>query len=321
MDATIVGTGQMAVMCARLLTDNGHRVRLVGRDETIDTMRRTRRSPQLPAVPVPESCELAATPVSGDLLVLAVPTQVMRERLAAFEDIRDTGPIVTCAKGIELESNQRPSEVVRSLFEERPVVALSGPNIAPEVVARKPAGAVVACEDLAVAERVRDAFATDYFRVYTNDDVVGVELAGALKNVIAIAAGVIDGLDLGNNAKAALLTRGIVEITRLGVAMGAKAETFAGLAGMGDLVTTCISPEGRNRRLGEMIGRGDSLELALAKLGSVCEGVPTTKAVCGLAGKHGVDMPIATAIHGVLFEAKDVRTALLELMTRQPKSE
>ncbi len=228
-------------------------------------------------------------------------------------------PVVSCAKGIERGTNARPSEAIRRWV--KTVAVLSGPNIAPEVVARKPASAVVACEDRAVAERVRHAFSTAYFRVYTNDDVIGVELAGALKNVIAIAAGIIDGLELGNNAKASLVTRGLVEISRLGVALGARAETFTGLAGMGDLITTCVSPEGRNRRVGEMIGRGMSCDQALASLGSVCEGVPTTRAVLQLAAEHNVDMPIASAVSGVLFDGKDVRAALLELMTREPKSE
>ncbi len=320
---TIVGTGQMAVMCATLLCDNGHDVTLYGRDSTIDAIRRTRESPQLPRRPLPERCELTTdfTSMAAALLVSAVPTQAMRGVLDQADSLPDC-PVVSCAKGIELSSGKRPTVVAdEALSTAYPMLALSGPNIASEVVGRKPAGAVVACEDQAVACRVRDLFSTDYFRVYTSDDVVGVELAGATKNVIAIAAGIIDGLGLGNNAKASLVTRGLVEITRLGVALGAKAETFSGLAGMGDLMTTCVSPEGRNRRVGEMIGQGLSVDEAIAKLGSVCEGVPTTKAVLQLAAKHGVEMPIASAISGVLFDAKPVKAALLELMTREPKPE
>ena len=323
MDVTIVGTGQMAVMCATLLRDNGHGVTLLGRKGTIGRMRETGTSAQLPDVPLPQGCTLTPDPAAADseLLVVAVPTQMLDEALAPSAGM-PICPAVCCAKGIERQTLRRPTEVVlRRLGTPLFAAALSGPNIAAEVVARKPAGAVVACEDAAVAERVRDAFATDYFRVYTTDDVVGVELAGATKNVTAIAAGIIDGLGLGNNAKASLVTRGLVEITRLGVAMGARPETFAGLAGVGDLMTTCVSPEGRNRRVGEMIGRGMSLDDALASLGSVCEGVPTTRAVLALAARHGVDLPIARAVAEVLFEGKDVRAALLGLMRREPKAE
>ena len=323
MDVTIVGTGQMAVMCATLLRDNGHGVTLLGREGTIGRMREAGTSAQLPDVPLPQGCALTADPAAADseLLVVAVPTQMLDEVLARSEGMPSCAA-VCCAKGIERQTLRRPTEVIlRRLGTPLFTAALSGPNIAAEVVARKPAGAVVACEDAAVAERVRDAFATDYFRVYTTDDVVGVELAGATKNVIAIAAGIIDGLGLGNNAKASLVTRGLVEITRLGVAMGARPETFAGLAGMGDLMTTCVSPEGRNRRVGEMIGRGMTLDDAMASLGSVCEGVPTTRAVLALAERHGVDLPIAAAVADVLFGGKDVRAALLDLMRREPKAE
>ena len=203
----------------------------------------------------------------------------------------------------------------------RPLVALSGPNIAGEIAKYLPATAVAACDDEGVAQRVQAAFATQWFRVYTNSDVVGVELAGATKNVIAIAAGILDGLAAGNNAKAALVTRGLVEITRLGVAMGARAETFAGLAGLGDLITTCVSPEGRNRTVGEQIGKGRKLADVLAKMDSVAEGVPTTKSVRMLAQRYKVEMPITETLYSVLFENKDVIAALTELMTRDPKAE
>jgi len=168
---------------------------------------------------------------------------------------------------------------------------------------------------------VQLSFSTQWFRVYTNADVIGVELAGAIKNVIAIAAGILDGLAAGNNAKAALVTRGLVEITRLGLAMGAKEDTFHGLAGVGDLITTCVSPEGRNRTVGEQIGKGKSLDEILSNMESVAEGVPTTNAVVELAQRYKVDMPITEAVHSVLFEGKDVLHALTDLMTREPKPE
>jgi len=201
------------------------------------------------------------------------------------------------------------------------VAVLSGPNIAAELAKYLSATAVAAAEDREMALRVQKVFATQWFRVYTKGDVIGVELAGAIKNVVAIAAGILDGLAAGNNAKAALVTRGLVEITRLGVAMGASADTFMGLAGLGDLITTCVSPEGRNRSVGERIGKGQRLPDILATMDSVAEGVPTTQSVMQLARRHQVEMPITEAVFSVLFENKDVLQALSDLMSRDPKGE
>jgi glycerol-3-phosphate dehydrogenase (NAD(P)+) len=198
---------------------------------------------------------------------------------------------------------------------------LSGPNIAAELARYLPATAVAASEDEALARRVQDAFSTQWLRIYTNADVIGVELAGATKNIIAIAAGILDGLGAGNNAKAALVTRGLVEITRLGVAMGASEATFQGLAGVGDLITTCVSPEGRNRTVGEQLGKGRKLQEILGKMNSVAEGVQTTQAVVELAKRYRVEMPITQAVHAVLFEGRDVIGALSDLMSRDPKPE
>lgn len=318
----ILGTGQMAVMCATLLCDNGHDVTLVGRPGSITVLRDTGRSAHLSDVAIPATCKLSSDPrqVAAPLVICALPTQVLSVLLAGFSLAIDPSSVfVSCSKGIEISTGQRPSQVIARYISRAAV--LSGPNIAAEVIRRKPAGAVVACEEASLAERVRAAFATDYFRVYTNRDVIGVELAGAIKNVIALAAGIIDGLALGNNAKASLITRGIVEITRLGVALGASPETFYGLAGLGDLITTCVSPEGRNRSVGEAVARGRPLQQVLAELGSVAEGVPTARAVRDLAEQHGIEMPICDAVHAVLFENKPVREAILALMTREPKSE
>ncbi|HWE96891.1 MAG TPA: NAD(P)H-dependent glycerol-3-phosphate dehydrogenase, partial [Tepidisphaeraceae bacterium] len=201
------------------------------------------------------------------------------------------------------------------------LAALSGPNIAAELAKYLPATAVAASDDAELALRVQAVFSTQWFRVYTNSDVVGVELAGATKNVVAIAAGILDGLAAGNNAKSALVTRGLVEITRLGMAMGAQSDTFFGLAGLGDLITTCVSPEGRNRTVGERIGKGQKLSDILAKMDSVAEGVPTTQSVMQLARRYKVEMPITEAVYAVLFEDKDVLHALSDLMTRDPKPE
>jgi glycerol-3-phosphate dehydrogenase (NAD(P)+) len=201
------------------------------------------------------------------------------------------------------------------------LAVLSGPNIAAELSRSQPAMAVVASDDGDLAVRVQRVFSTPSFRVYTNPDLIGVELAGATKNIIAIAAGILDGMNAGNNAKAALVTRGLVEITRLGIAMGAREETFQGLAGLGDLITTCVSPEGRNRSVGERIGRGETVAAILASMASVAEGVATTQSVVELAKRHRVEMPIATTLHAVLFEGMEPNKALGQLMTREPKPE
>jgi glycerol-3-phosphate dehydrogenase (NAD(P)+) len=267
------------------------------------------------------------------MVLNAVPSQYMR---SVWERLKPHVPgdvaIVSVAKGIEQNTLLRPTQVIADVLGGRqsvdegpncawPLAALSGPNIAGEIAKYLPATAVAAAEDEELARRVQTAFSTQWFRIYTNSDIVGVELAGASKNVIAIAAGILDGLGAGNNAKAALVTRGLVEIMRLGVAMGGQEATFHGLAGVGDLITTCVSPEGRNRSVGEQIGKGKKLADVLAGMSSVAEGVPTTRAVKELARRFDVDVPITDAVYSVLFEDKDVLHALTDLMTREPKPE
>jgi glycerol-3-phosphate dehydrogenase (NAD(P)+) len=265
------------------------------------------------------------------MILSAIPTQFMRsvwQRLGRYAP--KEVPIVSVAKGIENNTLLRPSQIIADVLNQHSALAtshssslavLSGPNIAAELARYLPGTAVVAAEDPELAVRVQRVFSTQWFRIYTNNDVIGVELAGAIKNVVAIAAGILDGLAAGNNAKAALVTRGLVEISRLGMAMGAARETFTGLAGLGDLITTCVSPEGRNRTVGERIGKGQKLADILAKMDSVAEGVPTTRSVMQLARRHNVEMPITQAVHEVLFENKDVLDALSDLMTRDPKAE
>ena len=329
---TILGDGAMATVCSILLTAGGHDVTMWGAfEESIEQLIQDREQRRLlPGVRVPASVRLTANDADcfrGATLVLsAVPTQFMRsvwERLSIH--LPQGLPIVSVAKGIENNSLLRPTQVIADVLGNgssgRTLAAMSGPNIAAELARYLPATAVVASEDTALAQRVQGAFSTEWFRVYTNPDVIGVELAGATKNIVAIAAGIVDGLGAGNNAKAALVTRGLVEITRLGVAMGASAETFNGLAGIGDLITTCVSPEGRNRTVGERIGKGQKLEQILGGMDSVAEGVPTTRSVIQLARRLEVEMPITEAVHAVLFEGKDVLRALSELMTRDPKPE
>ena len=328
----------MATVCSILLTENGHGVTMWGAfEESIEQLMQDREQRRLlPGVKVPQSVRLTANDgecFAGATMVLsAVPTQYMRSvwtRLKGYVPKRV--PVVSVAKGIENKTLLRPTQVIADVMGDRPgwggavtdwpLVALSGPNIAAELARYLPATAVAASNEEDVARRVQATFSTQWFRVYTNTDVIGVELAGAMKNVIAIAAGIIDGLGAGNNAKAALVTRGLVEITRLGVAMGAQAETFKGLAGIGDLITTCVSPEGRNRTVGERIGKGKKLDEVLGAMDSVAEGVPTTRSVRELAARYKVEMPITEAVYAVLFENKDVLQALTELMTRDPKAE
>lgn len=329
----MIGAGAMGTVCAILLSTNGHRVRMWGHTaHSIDAIRRDRQNKRLlPGVMIPEDVELtaddAAALAGATLVVSAVPTQHMRSTWTRLKShLPARVPIVSVAKGIENDSLLRPTEILDAVFEQKghrqhELAVLSGPNIAGELGKRLPGTAVVASSDAALAKRVQKAMSTQWFRVYTNDDVLGVELAGATKNIIAIAAGMLDGMGAGDNAKAALVTRGLVEIGRLGAAMGANPATFAGLAGLGDLITTCVSPLGRNRTLGEQIGKGRKLPEILGSMNSVAEGVPTTRAVRDLAKQMGVDMPITEEVYAVLFDHKDVRAALAALMTREPKSE
>lgn len=329
---TILGDGAMATVCAVLLTSGGHAVTLWGAfEESIERLLQDREQRKLlPGVRVPAGVRLTANDADAlrgtSLILSAIPTQYMRGVWTRLRPHVPAGvPIVSVAKGIENDTLLRPTQIIASALGEssanHPLAALSGPNIAAEIGRYLPATAVAASADAELARRVQNAFSTQWFRVYTNTDTVGVELAGATKNIIAIAAGILDGLAAGNNAKAALVTRGLVEITRLGVALGAKAETFIGLAGLGDLITTCVSPEGRNRTVGERIGKGQKLHDILSKMDSVAEGVPTTKAVMQLARRRGVEMPITEAVHSVLFDGRDAIEALTELMSRDPKPE
>ena len=336
---TILGDGAMATVCSILLTQGGHGVTMWGAfEESIERLMQNRENRRLlPGSRIPDAVLLTANDAEcfdgATMILSAVPTQYMRsvwKRLAAF--VPKDVPIVSVAKGIENDTLLRPTQVIADVLGNKksfnegptcdwPLVALSGPNIAAELAKYLPATAVAASSDQSLARRVQSVFSTQWFRVYTNSDVIGVELAGAMKNIIAIAAGILDGLAAGNNAKAALVTRGLVEITRLGVTMGAEPTTFTGLAGVGDLITTCVSPEGRNRSVGEQIGKGKTLEKILDAMDSVAEGVPTTRSVLQLAKKYNVEMPITEAVHAVLFEGKDAIYALTDLMTREPKPE
>ena len=334
MDASIaiIGDGAMGTVCAIMLAENGHGARLWSAfpedAEKIAADRENKRF--LPGRHLPDAIVVTgddAEAMGGvELTISAVPTQYMRGVWTRLKPhCPHDMPICSVAKGIERGTLLRPTQILSDVLDgdsesRRRVAALSGPSIAPEVAAGLPATVTVASADADLAERVQTLLNRPYFRVYTNTDLIGVEIAGATKNVIAIAAGILDGLAAGDNAKAALLTRGLVEITRLGEALGAQASTFAGLAGVGDLVTTCISPVGRNRTFGEAIGRGKTVQEALGAVNSVVEGAATTAAVVELARKCNVEMPITEAINTVLG-GRDPAEAINELMTRPLKPE
>ena len=331
--AVVIGDGAMGTLCAQMLAENGLAVRLWSAfPEAAGQLARSRENLRfLPGLRLDESIEITGRDAGvfdgAQWALQAVPTQYIRNVWTRLAPHCPPGlAICSAAKGIEIGTLLRPTQIVREVLDgqadsPRPVAALSGPSIAPEVADSLPASVAVAASDDALACRLQQAFTRPYFRVYTNSDLAGLELAGASKNVIAIAAGILDGMGAGVNAKAALLTRGIVEIARLGEAMGAKSETFFGLAGLGDLVTTCFSPVGRNRSFGEAIGRGLTPSEALGATESVVEGAATTEGVLALARRVGVEMPITEAIHAVIAEGKSPTEAICDLMNRPLKAE
>ncbi|MBX3444114.1 MAG: NAD(P)-dependent glycerol-3-phosphate dehydrogenase [Planctomyces sp.] len=329
MRVAVLGAGGMGTACALVLGEQSrHAVTLWGRDpQTMAAMAEHRENRRLlPGIPLPPelvlTSDIGQAASGAEAYVVAIPTRYLRDTLAALAPaIPPRAAVVSVVKGIENETLLRPSSIIRDCLGPRPIIVLSGPCHAEEAARRLPASLVAACEDPDWAARTQEMFTTDRFRVYTNRDVAGVELAGALKNVIAIAAGISDGLGYGDNAKAALMTRGIVEMTRFGVALGAQASTFQGLAGIGDLITTCVSPHGRNRRVGERLARGEPLDAITASLGGVAEGVNACAGAIGLAHRQGVDMPIATEVARVLFEGKSPLDATDSLMQRPLRGE
>lgn len=324
----VIGDGGWGTTLSVLLSRKGFRVSMWGAfPDYINIVKSSRENVKfLPGVKIPESVKLTSSldeAVSGaELIVLAVPSQFMRGvvTMLKMQDLSNK-VFVSVAKGIENGTLKRMSEVVFEVLGSVKLAVLSGPTIALEVANGAPTTVVVASDDLELAKEIQDVFMTDRFRVYAAEDMIGVELGGSLKNIIAIAAGVTDALGFGANAKAALLTRGLVEITRLGAAMGAKKETFYGLSGLGDLTTTCISQYSRNRWFGEEIGKGKKLKDILKVTDMVVEGVATSKSAYDLARKYKVDMPITAEIYRVIYENKDPKKAVHDLMTRSPKME
>jgi glycerol-3-phosphate dehydrogenase (NAD(P)+) len=327
--ALVIGDGGWGTTLALVLANNGIETVLWSAfPEQAERLNRERCNERfLPGVPFPDALQVDADPFhaaeGAELVVSVVPTQYLRQVALRFEDaLPGALPLVTASKGLEIETFKTPGQILTQVLGDRSISVLTGPSHAEEVARGLPASVVVGCDDEEHGKLVQGAFSCESFRVYTHGDAYGAELAGALKNVIAIAAGMCDGLELGDNAKSALMTRGIVEMARFGKSRGAEVSTFFGLAGIGDLITTCTSKHSRNRGVGERLGRGQTVEQILEEMDMVAEGVWTTKALFGPESALGsVTMPIAEQVHAVLFEGKDPRTVVTDLMTREPATE
>ncbi|WP_165987559.1 NAD(P)H-dependent glycerol-3-phosphate dehydrogenase [Streptomyces sp. YIM 98790] len=326
----VYGTGSWGTAFAMVLADAGCRVTLWGRrPELAAAINETRVNPDyLPGVTLPAAVTATTDPAEAardaEFAVLVVPSQTLRDNLTHWAPLLPADTVlVSLMKGVELGTAKRMSEVIEEVARvpARRIAVLSGPNLAREIAERQPAASVVACADETVAKRLQAACHTPYFRPYTNTDVVGCELGGAVKNVIGLAVGIADGMGLGDNAKASLITRGLAETTRLGLAMGADPATFAGLAGLGDLVATCSSPLSRNHTFGTNLGRGMTLEETIAVTRQTAEGVKSCLSVLDLARRHGVEMPITETVVGIVHRGTPPLVALKELMSRSAKAE
>ncbi|MEU1629350.1 NAD(P)H-dependent glycerol-3-phosphate dehydrogenase [Streptomyces sp. NPDC020096] len=326
----VFGAGSWGTAFAMILADAGCQVSLwARRPELVDAINATSTNPDyLPEVTLPSgitaTADASEAAKGAVFAVLGVTAQILRDNLAEWAPLlADDAVLVSLMKGVELGTAKLMSEVIAEVAGaglER-IAVVSGPNLSGEIVRRQPAASVVACKDMAVAERLQVACHTPYFRPYTNTDVIGCELGGAVKNVIALAVGIADGMGLGDNTKAALITRGLAETTRLGQAMGADAQTFAGLAGMGDLVATYSSPLSRNHTFGANLGRGLTLSETVAATKQTAEGVTSCESVLDLARRHGVEMPITETVVSIVHEGKSPQGALTELMSRSAKPE
>lgn len=324
MNITVLGAGAWGTALATLLQRGGHHVTIWGHDaKHLEELRNGSNDRYLPGIKLPTNWRLegnlASALVEAEHVVVAVPSKAFREVTSALASF--SGTVTSVTKGIEHQTGLTMSGILAVNAPKAKLAALSGPSLALEVARGIPTAIVAASENVTVAAEVQMLFHRPTFRVYTSTDLVGVELGGALKNIIAIAAGVCDGLGFGDNSKASLVTRGIVEMRRLGVACGAQAETFAGLSGMGDLMVTCFSKLSRNRGFGERVGRGEKPDAVLASLTSVVEGCPTARSACELAGKLGISTPIVDEVFAMLYEGKNVRQAVQDLTTRESKAE
>lgn len=324
---TFIGGGSFGTALAILLANKGNEVSIYDRDESVinDINNNRTNNKYIKGLVIPNGVhaysDLDKAIISADYIVLAIPSHVIRPMARSLRGrIKPNVPIISIAKGIDEETDERLSVVIERELP-NPVVILSGPSHAEEVAANLPTTLVVTSRNMDYAKDVQDLFMTADFRVYTNEDIIGVEIGGAVKNIIALAAGIVDGMGYGDNTKAALMTRGMKEISRIGIALGGKAETFYGLTGMGDLIVTCTSMHSRNRRAGILIGEGKSLEETLKEVGMVVEGVKACKAFYELKEKIGVSMPITDVLYKALFLNKNPKECVTELMERDKKSE
>ena len=330
MNVAVVGDGGWGTALALTLARHGHAPRVWGPDaDYLAEIRATRRNRKfLPGVELPEALVWTVDPdealAGAEAVVLVVPSKYVRATLGKFAGAyRAAGapPVVSATKGFDETTLERMTEILAELWSAENPAALSGPSIAPETARGVPTAVTIACADEPRARRFQDLFTGDAFRAYTSDDVRGVELGGALKNVIALAAGICDGLGFGNNAKAALITRGLAEMTRLGVALGAHPQTFYGLSGIGDLMVTCMSPQSRNRTVGERLGHGESVADILGGMVQVAEGVCTCGPALALARQAGVAAPVMEQVDAILHRGQSPKAAVIELMRRDPRAE
>ena len=327
MKITVLGSGGWGTALSLLLLDNGNDVTLWSfLEKEAEALRATRENPMLKGVVLPEALKITTSMdvlADSELVVMATPSFAVRETARkAAPLLRQDAVVVSVAKGIEKDTALCLTQIIKEELKGRGrVVALSGPSHAEEVGRRVPTGCVAASTDMAAAELVQDVFMSPRFRVYTNSDVLGVELGAALKNVLALCCGVSDGMGLGDNTKALLMTRGMTEMARLGVALGGRKETFAGLSGMGDLIVTCTSMHSRNRRCGILVGQGKSVEEAMKEVGATVEGYYAALSAHQLAEKAGVEMPICECAYRVLYEGQSVREVVGALMSRNKKRE
>ncbi len=325
MKTAVIGSGGWGTALALSLCRNGHETILWSHDrQKAEQMKGSRENPMLPGILLPEALQISGEDscVTGCRMVViacpSVPIRSVCRRIAAW--LEPDAVMVSVTKGVEPDTFLRMSQIVEQETN-RPVVALTGPSHAEEVARQMPTGCLAACAKKELAELVQDAFMSETFRIYTSPDVIGAELGGAVKNIIALCAGVIDGLGYGDNTQAMLMTRGLTEIARLGIALGARRETFAGLAGIGDLIVTCTSKHSRNRRMGVLLGQGNSPEEALKKVGAAVEGYYAAASVRALAQQAGVEMPIVEAAYQVLYRGIDASVAVKELLQRQKRAE
>lgn len=327
-DVAFIGGGSFGTALSVMLAKKGMQIAIWDRNpEIINQINLYRENKRyLKGVSVPENIvaynELEKAVKESNYIVLSVPSHAIRNICNEIKAmVRKDQVIINIAKGIELETKMRMSQVINEELPENPVVVLSGPSHAEEIAKNLPTTVVVSSKDMKCAEKVQDLFMTTEFRVYTNDDIVGVEIGGAVKNIIALAAGISDGIGYGDNTKAALMTRGMQEIIRMGMKLGGKRETFSGLTGMGDLIATCISKYSRNRTAGFLIGQGATSEEAVKEVGMVVEGIKACKAFYELKEELEVEMPITDALYQVIFKGKNPKEAVISLMTRDKKSE